>query len=204
MHRARETHPMFIRVVLTSQHDQAGASTSGGFMERRSTQSRSRGITMGGAAACVAALLVVGAWSAPASATSFAAIRSTSFVDVATTVQVEGTIVVYSGREAFGSSDLIEPLPGTVQLRTDTGQSVTITGSLTEGIVSGSDFSGTLSVPSRARFSPPAQTSLPRSRSSRLRSRPRNSAHSCRRKCIPSTSRCWRYRVLQTLRKTSR
>jgi len=108
---------------------------------------RSRGTIFCGTAALVASILVLGAVGGPASAAPFEPVLGGTAVDASTTVQVKGTIVVYSGQAKFGDSDRAEPLPDTVQLRTETGQAVTITGPLTEGIVSGSDFEGTLSVP---------------------------------------------------------
>lgn len=116
-------------------------------MRRRSPLSLSRGLTLGGTAAGVTALLLVGGLSAPAFATEIEPAHDRSFVTASTTLEVTGTVVVASGRSAFSEFDTGTALPDKVKLRTDSGQMITITGALTEGIISGSEFSGTLAVP---------------------------------------------------------
>jgi putative cell wall-binding protein len=86
----------------------------------------------------------------PAIAAQLPTTAGEALVDSSTTVQVEGTIVVVSGLGQDGDAALVTPLPDRVRLRTDSGETITITGPLTEGIVSGSEFSGTLAVPAEA------------------------------------------------------
>ena len=97
--------------------------------------------------AILSALLVTGGAVAPTFAVDSV---PASAVDPGTTVQVNGTLTVYSGQEVAPGADVKTPLPDQVRLRTSSGASVLLTGELTTDVVSGSAFEGTLAVPADA------------------------------------------------------
>lgn len=97
--------------------------------------------------ALVTTVTLVGATVTPAFAVAQSAIASAA-VDSSTRVAVEGTLVVLAGDdEATTTTVVAQPLADEVRLVTSTGESVELTGELTEDVTTGSTFAGTIAIP---------------------------------------------------------
>lgn len=91
---------------------------------------------------------LLGATLTPASA--FGQTVGASVVDSETRVLVEGTILVLAGVDGVDTAVTAAPLDDEVRLVTPAGDSVVLTGSLTENVSTGSTFTGTVAVPTHA------------------------------------------------------
>lgn len=95
-------------------------------------------------AALLAALLVIGGTAVPAFAEEPA---PSAPIAADTAIPLEGTLIVYSSPRAFADAEPAVAPTEQVRVLLDSGGSVEVTGPLTNGAVSGSDFVGTVAVP---------------------------------------------------------
>lgn len=92
---------------------------------------------------------LLGATVTPASAFGQTSVAS-AVVDSSTRVQVEGTLVVFAGGDGVDTAVVATPFADEVRLVTPAGDSVVLTGALTENVTTGSTFAGTVAIPTDA------------------------------------------------------
>ena len=91
---------------------------------------------------------LLGATVTPASASGHTSVAA-GVVDSSTRVRVEGTIVVFAG-DGVETAVAAAPLADEVRLVTSAGDSIVLTGPLTDNVTTGSTFAGVVAVPTEA------------------------------------------------------